>query len=52
MFTTKPFGQGTGLGLSIVRDLVTGQFGGRLGLASRVGVGTTVTVTLPLAEGA
>jgi signal transduction histidine kinase len=50
MFTTKPYGQGTGLGLSIVRDLVTGQFGGAVALASEVGSGTTFTLTFPLAE--
>lgn len=45
-FTTKEQGAGTGLGLSLVRDLIE-QCGGTLDLASSVGVGTTVTVTLP-----
>jgi signal transduction histidine kinase/FixJ family two-component response regulator len=45
-FTTKAQGAGTGLGLSLVRDLVD-QCGGTLDIASAVGVGTTVTVTLP-----
>jgi len=45
-FTTKAQGAGTGLGLSLVRDLVE-QCGGTLDIASTVGAGTTVTVTLP-----
>ncbi|CCH79330.1 Sensor protein [Nostocoides japonicum T1-X7] len=40
---------GSGIGLALVRDLVRAQ-GGDVGLESTVGVGTTVTVTLPLAE--
>jgi len=37
---------GTGLGLAIVKQVVE-RHGGRLEIASRVGEGTTVTVTLP-----
>jgi signal transduction histidine kinase len=37
---------GTGLGLSIVREVVE-QAGGRIGVVSRVGAGTSFTVTLP-----
>jgi two-component system, OmpR family, phosphate regulon sensor histidine kinase PhoR len=40
---------GTGLGLSVCRALVTGQ-GGDLDLQSHEGVGTTVTVRLPLTD--
>ena len=40
---------GTGLGLSVCRALVTAQ-GGDLDLQSHEGVGTTVTVRLPLTE--
>jgi len=41
--------RGVGLGLAIVRDTV-GALGGRIDLSSRVGVGTTFTVTLPALE--
>ena len=37
---------GTGLGLAIVQDIVL-QHGGELGIASKVGEGTTATVQLP-----
>ena len=46
---TRPSG-GTGLGLSICRSIVAAH-GGTLHFASTLGVGTTVTVTLPLASG-
>lgn len=42
---------GTGLGLAISRALVE-QHGGRISVASEVGVGTRVTVTLPAAVSA
>jgi two-component system, NtrC family, sensor kinase len=49
-FTTKPLEQGTGLGLAVSHQLITGH-GGRIDIASQVNQGTTVTITLPLAEG-
>jgi two-component system NtrC family sensor kinase len=49
-FTTKPPEQGTGLGLAVVHQLITAQ-GGHIDIASQVNQGTTVTLTLPLAEG-
>jgi signal transduction histidine kinase len=45
MFTTKPFGQGTGMGLAIVHDIVYGDFGGTVQVESRIGAGTTFTLT-------
>lgn len=46
-FTTKPVGQGTGLGLSIVRRIVD-EHGGRIRVDSQVGVGTSITISLPI----
>ena len=48
-FTTKGIGKGTGLGLSMVHGMAE-QSGGRLSLASQPGVGTTVTLWLPIAS--
>ncbi len=46
-FTTKAVGEGTGLGLAITRQVVE-DYGGELGVASQIGEGTQLTITLPL----
>jgi two-component system, NtrC family, sensor kinase len=45
-FTTKDVGEGTGLGLSIVHELVE-RHGGTIEVETKLGNGTTFTVTLP-----
>jgi signal transduction histidine kinase len=47
-YTTRS--NGTGLGLAISYDIVE-RHGGRIDVASQVGVGSTFTVLLPAAEG-
>jgi signal transduction histidine kinase len=49
-FTTKAAEQGTGLGLAVVHQLITSH-GGHIDIASQVNQGTTVTITLPVAQG-
>ncbi|MBI4704768.1 MAG: HAMP domain-containing protein [Deltaproteobacteria bacterium] len=46
-FTTKPTGEGTGLGLSMSLGIVR-RHGGDIRVASKVGVGSTFTVLLPV----
>ena len=46
-FTTRPVGKGTGLGLAVSRDIAQAH-GGRIEVESKVGAGTTFTVTLPV----
>ncbi|HEY0104329.1 MAG TPA: PAS domain S-box protein [Brevundimonas sp.] len=49
-FSTKGIGRGTGLGLSMVHGLAS-QLGGALSIQSQVGLGTDVSLWLPLGEG-
>ena len=48
-FTTKPIGQGTGLGLSMVYGFAK-QSSGQVRIHSKPGLGTTVSLYLPVAE--
>ena len=45
-FTTKDVGKGTGLGLATSYGIIEGH-GGRIGVRSKVGEGTTFTIELP-----
>jgi PAS domain S-box-containing protein len=45
-FTTKPTGEGTGLGLSVSYGIIKNH-GGDISVESRVGKGSTFTITLP-----
>jgi signal transduction histidine kinase len=47
-FTTKQPGKGTGLGLALSTRIVE-EFGGRIEVASRVGVGSCFSIRLPVA---
>jgi two-component system NtrC family sensor kinase len=48
-FTTKDVGRGTGLGLAVCYGIVS-EHVGRLDVRSTVGVGTTFTISLPVAS--
>jgi two-component system, NtrC family, sensor kinase len=47
-FTTKEIGRGTGQGLAIARTVIVDKHAGKIDVASRVGCGTTFTITLPV----
>lgn len=46
-FTTRPPGKGTGLGLSVANDTVS-KLGGSISVESTVGVGTKISIVLPV----
>jgi len=46
-FTTRDVGNGTGMGLTVAREIVKGA-GGNIDIDSSEGLGTTVTIRLPL----
>jgi PAS domain S-box-containing protein len=48
-FTTRGSEGGSGLGLSLAQEIVQ-RYGGKVGLASREGVGTTFTLSFPVLE--
>ncbi len=42
-------GCGTGLGLSMAKN-IAGTYGGRIGITSKIGQGTTCTIEFPMGE--
>lgn len=46
-YTTKPVGKGTGLGLSVCYGIIQ-QLGGEIYMDSKLGIGTTVKIRLPV----
>lgn len=49
-FTTKPVGKGTGQGLGIAYSIVTEKHKGTIEVESKIGLGTTFTIRLPLQQ--
>ncbi|MEO8214108.1 MAG: substrate-binding domain-containing protein, partial [Myxococcales bacterium] len=47
-FTTKDAGKGTGQGLAIARSIVVDRHGGKIVCDSKVGIGTTFTISIPV----
>jgi signal transduction histidine kinase len=50
-YTTKGVGKGTGQGLAIAHDIIVKKHGGRIGVNSKEGEGTTFSICLPFEEG-
>ncbi|HLO97236.1 MAG TPA: ATP-binding protein [Fimbriimonas sp.] len=49
-FTTKEVGRGTGQGLTIAHGVITKKHGGTLSVKSRVGIGTSFCIRLPIEQ--
>lgn len=49
-FTTKPLGKGTGQGLAICYAVIVDKHGGHISCESKVGVGTTFSIHLPILD--
>ena len=49
-FTTKEVGMGTGQGLGIVLAIVVKKHAGKINFESKVGIGTTFKIQLPLLQ--
>jgi PAS domain S-box-containing protein len=47
-FTTKPVGKGSGQGLNLTRSVVVDRHHGSIDVVSKVGVGTKVTLRIPI----
>jgi signal transduction histidine kinase len=47
-FTTKPPGKGTGQGLALAHSVIAQQHRGQIWFDSKIGVGTTFFVQLPI----
>jgi PAS domain S-box-containing protein len=45
-FTTKPVNKGTGIGLALVQSIVR-EHGGKIHLDSKLGMGTSISITFP-----
>lgn len=50
-FTTKEVGKGTGQGLALVHNVIIDKHNGKLDFTSKVGVGTTFYIRLPIEGG-
>ncbi len=49
-FTTKDVGKGTGQGLSLAYDIIVNKHNGKIAVDSKLGIGTTFKITLPITD--